>query len=168
MDDLLWTVLATSFRVWRTAAVLVRWTIGARTPSIEPGATGPDRTDTVCHIVGRWPDLSGQAEGTGYAPPQLPSLPRERLLKNAQELAEAIISFPRPYMWALPSDCKAWLLTYLVSQYWLRCYHYRSLEAVSSAPSCGPSDRTLPRYARLQEALRYHGSDTRVQNGDTS
>ena len=167
MDNLLSTVLVTFFRAWRTAAVLVRW-IGTRTPSIEPGATGPDRTDTVCHIVGRWPDLSGQAKGTGYAPPQLPSLPRERLLGNAQELAEAIIPFPCIYTWALPSDCRVWLLIYLVRQYWLRCYDYRSLEAVTPTLNCRPSDRTLPRYARLQEALRYHGSDTRVQNGDTS
>jgi len=163
-----WTVLVTSFRVWRTAAVLVRWTIGAQAPSIEPGATGPDRTDTVCHIVGRWPDLSGQAEGTGFAPPQFPDLPRERLLKNAQELAEAIIPFPCVYMWALPSDCRVWLLTYLVRKYWLHCYHYRSVEAVSPEPNVWLPDRTQPRYARLQEALRYHGSDTRVQNGDTS
>ena len=166
MDNLPWTVLSTFLRAWRTAAALARWAIGARTPSIQPGARSPDRTDTVCHMVGRWPDLSGQAEGT--APLQLPSLPRERLLKNAQELSDAIIAFPRPYMWALPSDCKAWLLTDLVQKYWLRCYHYRSLEAVIPGSDWRLPDRTSPRYARLQDALRYSGSDTRLQDGKTS
>jgi len=165
MDNLLSTVLVTSFRVWRTAAVLARWTIGARRPPIEPAAPQPDRTDTVCHIVGRWPNLSGQADAAGFTPPELPDLPEERLLSNVQQLAEAIIPFPRPYLRLLPATCKTWLLTYVVVRYWLRCYNHRNLEAVTPTPNW-VSDRTLPRYADLQKALQYRRSDTRVQDDD--